>query len=101
MTRQAIQQLERRETTGAISLESLRRAADALECDLFIAVIPRSPLERIVEDQARRRAQEERERLQHTMALEAQAEGPDWSEGIEASIQEWKTTRSRKLWESA
>ena len=52
-----MQALERREADGAITLESLERAADALGCDLVYALIPRRPLEEMLHDQAQKVAQ--------------------------------------------
>jgi len=42
MTRQAYADLEAAEERGAISLKSLHRAADAMDCDLVYFVVPRS-----------------------------------------------------------
>ena len=41
MSEQALFRLERAEKKGTITLKSLRRAADALECDVVYAVVPR------------------------------------------------------------
>lgn len=69
----SVQALERREADGAITLESLERAADALGCDLVYALIPRRPLEETLRDQAQRVAQAQWNAVSHTMALENQA----------------------------
>src|SRR5512147_571058 len=44
MTRQAYADLEAAEERGAISLNSLRRAAEAMECDLAYFVVPRAEM---------------------------------------------------------
>jgi len=41
MTRQAYADLEAAEERGAISLNSLRRAAEAMDCELVYVVVPR------------------------------------------------------------
>jgi predicted DNA-binding mobile mystery protein A len=53
--------LERSEVQGTIRLDTLRRVADALDCDLVYYLSPRTTLERAVRDQARRKALEELE----------------------------------------
>jgi predicted DNA-binding mobile mystery protein A len=73
MSRQSIEALEAREVAGTATVEALRRAADALDCDLVYALIPRrESLEAVVTAQARRRAERLVGRAGHTMALEQQ-----------------------------
>jgi predicted DNA-binding mobile mystery protein A len=51
--------LERSEVQGTVRLDTLRRAAEALECDLVYYLSPRTTLAKAVRDQARRKALEE------------------------------------------
>jgi len=44
--------IEQAEISGGITLSSLARAADALDCELLYAIVPRTPLVRLVEDRA-------------------------------------------------
>lgn len=69
----SLTRLEKSERAGTIGLDALTRAADALECDVVYALVPRRPLDDIVADQARRRARQRVNRVAHTMALEDQA----------------------------
>lgn len=61
ITRQAAHRLEMSEASGAITLNRLRDAADALGCDVAIVLVPREDLETWVErralDAARHRCQ--------------------------------------------
>src|SRR5580658_7650966 len=57
VSQQAVADLERSEAQDTIKLETLRRAADALDCDLAYVLVPRIPLEDEVRAQARRKAQ--------------------------------------------
>jgi predicted DNA-binding mobile mystery protein A len=77
----SIVRLERRERDDTISLGALRRAANALDCDLVYAVVPRSAtaaepadalLDSLIEARAREVAAAELGRIAHTMALEDQ-----------------------------
>ena len=66
-------ELERSEGTGRIGLETLRRAAEALDCTLVYALVPNTDLDRVVRERALQVAARRMERIQHTMALEDQS----------------------------
>jgi len=68
----SIRSYEDTETTGGIRLSSLHRAADAMDCTLVYAFIPRSSLEQTVLRQARTVLEEQMKRVRQTMTLEAQ-----------------------------
>jgi len=71
----SIRSYEDKETTGGIRLSSLQRAADAMDCTLVYAFIPRTSLEQTVQRQARTVLDEQMKRVRQTMALEAQESG--------------------------
>jgi transcriptional regulator with XRE-family HTH domain len=52
VTQQRVNQVQRAETTGSIQLSTLRRVADALNCELVYYLAPREPLEDMVWRQA-------------------------------------------------
>jgi predicted DNA-binding mobile mystery protein A len=73
--------LEERERNDTITLGALRRAADALGCDLVYAVVPRTMavpdatdnlLDALITVRAREVAEAELRRIAHTMTLEDQ-----------------------------
>jgi predicted DNA-binding mobile mystery protein A len=99
MTRQGVTDLEKREAAQTVSLASLRKVADALECDLVMALVPRDSLENAVRQRARRKALEERNRLVHTMRLERQESGVEEILDIDKSIASWLTARRHQLWD--
>lgn len=68
----AIRKLELAEAEDAITLASLRRVAEALDCELQYALIPRLPLKQMLSEQASIVAEKQMERVSHTMALEEQ-----------------------------
>jgi len=73
ISRQSLEALETREVAGSATMEALRRAADALDCDLVYALVPRQhSLDAAVAAQARRVAERLVQRAGHTMALEEQ-----------------------------
>jgi predicted DNA-binding mobile mystery protein A len=96
-SRQAVLQMERSEADGSIRLETLRRAAEALDCRLLYALVPNVPLEETVDRRARELAAQELGRVRNTMALEDQA--------VEAGDDDWlvdeladELKKSRRLW---
>ena len=64
--------LEEDEQRGAVTLETLRRAAEALDCTLVYALVPNKPLEDMVRDRAGKVAAERIANVDHTMRLEKQ-----------------------------
>lgn len=67
-------QLENGEAERKITVESLARAAEALDCELVVALVPRRPLERTVADRRMRLASSWlKTRALDTMAMENQA----------------------------
>lgn len=72
VTRQTIADLERREIEGSTTLAALRKAANAMNCDVVYAIVPRRDLNALLENQARQRASSEVKKVAHTMRLEAQ-----------------------------
>jgi predicted DNA-binding mobile mystery protein A len=101
-TRQAVSDLERRESRGTVTLGALKRAADALDCDVVYALVPRTSLSAMRERQARRRAERELGRIAHSMGLEAQYVIPaehrqQVAERANGLLRNW----SRRMWDEA
>ena len=63
---------EKSEIAESIRLKTLRRAADALGCDLQYFLIPRKPLVKVIQERAESSAESQLEVLSHTMLLEDQ-----------------------------
>ena len=64
--------LEKDEAKSTVTLARLERAAEAMDCTLVYALVPNRPLEDIVMERARQRADKLLARVNHTMALEMQ-----------------------------
>jgi predicted DNA-binding mobile mystery protein A len=94
---QSVEALERSEASGAIQLNTLRRAAEALDCTLVYALVPNGSLESAVRTRARKIAIRDLARVAHTMKLEAQETGSANREArIEAYIRD--QLKERDLW---
>lgn len=68
--------LEKSEAIGTASLESLRKAAEVLDCDLVYALVPRGKLASKLEQRAGAKADEMLGQVNQTMRLEAQNVDP-------------------------
>ncbi len=71
----AVTRLEQSEAADRIRVDTLRRAADALDCELVYLLVPRHPLAAVVRDRARELARSQVAAVEQTMRLEGQATG--------------------------
>ncbi|OBZ95752.1 transcriptional regulator [Pararhizobium polonicum] len=94
---QTVDAIEKSEAAGTIQLNTLRRAAEAMDCTLVYALIPNSSLEAAVEIRARKIAIRELQRVAHTMQLEAQGtDNDDFEYRIQTYIRDQLSERD--LW---
>ncbi len=92
--------IENAETKGSITLDSLERAAHALDCRLVYALVPRKPLDELVVERAERLAKKRLESTSHSMALEAQGvETTDEQEQLKLMIRSLLDKAGSELWE--
>jgi predicted DNA-binding mobile mystery protein A len=89
-----------REVAGTISLESLRKAANAMDCDLVHAFVPRGgSFEGIVTKRARAVAEAELARATQTMALEDQpVRGAERERQLLERVRHLRESLSSQLW---
>ena len=97
MTAQGIVSLERSEANGTIQLNTLRRAAEAMDCVLVYALVPRTSLNDMVDSRARALALQALQRVSHSMALEDQQIDRDLEKRVQTYIE--TALRDRDLWE--
>jgi len=98
MTAPAVFALEHREVQGGARLETLSRAAEAMDCTLVYAFIPNHGLEKAVREQAEKLVRSTQHHVDTTMALENQAVSSDaqrrmFEESLEAVL-----SSSRNIW---
>ncbi len=92
--------IEKGEASGSITLESLERAARALDCRLVYAIVPRKPLELLVEERARILAKKRLRATSHSMALEDQrVDEADEQEHLKRLMQKLLDQPGSALWE--
>jgi predicted DNA-binding mobile mystery protein A len=98
LTQSRVSQIERSEELGSIRLDTLERAAQALNCQVRYVFVPNEPLEEMVQRQARLRAQAEVDAVAHTMALEDQVPEPGVLDSLVQEMAE-RFVDERHLWE--
>ena len=101
ITRQSFSELEKREKEGSISMQKLAETAQALDCKLVYAIIPKEgSLESLVERRVRELAKEIVMRASTTMELEAQANPPKrLARALEDQISLLREEMPKKLWD--
>lgn len=72
VAQQAIANFERNEAAGKITLQSLQRVAQALDCRVLYAVVPNKPLAQMRQERALALADQLVRPVAHSMRLEAQ-----------------------------
>lgn len=99
-THSTIAALEKGEAAGTVSLNTLRAAAEALDCRLVYALVPNQPLETTVRRQARKAAETRLRRVHHTMSLEAQSlRKADLETELDRLTDEVLRTGGSRLWD--
>ena len=94
-----VSRLEKNEGGGGVTLLSLRRAAQAMDCQLVYFLVPdQGSFETLLESRIRAVAKEELERLKQTMALEAQGVGVDEEEELLSRLIGEMTRNPSGLW---
>lgn len=92
--------IEKAEATGAITLETLERAARALECRLVYCLVPKLPLQSLAGERAAALARKRMRTTRHSMALEAQSvDAADEQEQIEVLAKRLLEQSGSVLWE--
>jgi predicted DNA-binding mobile mystery protein A len=96
-----IPRLEQDEVSGVVSLNTMRQAAEALDCVFIYAIVPRTTLEETVRVQARKVAEARAKRVSHSMLLEeqnltAEEQRASFSAAVEVLVREMP----KELWEN-
>lgn len=94
----AIRKLEQSEADGAITLASLRRMAEALDCELQYALVPRKPLKDIMSERALEVARQHVGTVAHHMALESQSVDDEVVREQIKEVAEQLLRKPRELW---
>ncbi len=100
LKRAQISQMERMEKEDRITVEQLRRVAEALNCDLVYALVPKQPIEVTLEERANIKATALVTKADAQMALEAQQlDKTALAKEIERETKRILEIMPRDLWE--
>lgn len=92
--------IEKAEVAGSITLNSLKKAAQAMDCSLVYAFVPRQPLEQLVRERAERLVRSRMQSTRHSMALEAQrVEAADEQQQLKRMIDRVLEKAGSDIWE--
>ncbi len=92
-------QMEKDELNGALTLKTMRQVAEAMDCVLVYALVPRTNLEDIMRDRAKKVAEQRLSRTSHTMLLEDQLVSNDERKKMfDAKVEDLLRDTPRDLW---
>jgi len=93
-------EIEKNEMSGTLSLDSLERAARALDCQLVYAIVPNESLETMIEKRAHNLAKNRLKHTAHSMSLEDQSvSAEDAKQQLQELTRQLAEKSSSELWE--
>lgn len=96
-----IARIERDEAEDAVTLATLRRVAEGMDCTLVYALVPNEPLDEMLTARARAAADVQLKRTHHSMRLENQAlEKVDLEDQRALLIETFLAGNPRRLWDA-
>lgn len=100
ITKQSMASIENSEREGTITLSTLRKVAEALNCDIQLGLVPRKSLEEIIKQRAWEKAKAIVNRTALHMNLEAQGTNTEFREKqIKELAEEFIRHPNKHLWE--
>lgn len=97
--KQRVEKIEKDEVTGKTTLETLKKTAQALECEFVYFIVPKTNLESILKEQALKSAKEILKQVDRTMSLEDQKTSRrSQDQLVENLAQEMLLKEDRKIW---
>lgn len=99
VSRQRILQIEKDEVLKHLTVHTLEKVADKLDCMLVYALIPKKDLVTMIEEQARKQVVARLQNVSHSMALEDQrVESDKQEEQIKILIEELIRNNIKDIW---
>lgn len=95
LSQSTVASMERSEAGGTIQLNTLRRVADAMDCDVVYVLVPRESVEATLIDRARVKLSPHLRAVAQTMSLEDQDDAPE-AEEVELEVE--RLIASGRVW---
>jgi len=93
-------EIEKNEVKGTLTLDSLKRAAQALNCQLVYSLVPNESLDSMIQTRAEALAKSRLKHTAHSMSLEDQTVGKtEQEEALQKLIQKLSEKSGSELWE--
>ena len=89
---------EKREQKGTVTIETLQKMANAVNCNVHIIFIAREPLNQMIEKQALMKAEKEIQRLDETMSLEKQKNSSSFLQDMKNQLIQKYINNPKDLW---
>ena len=100
LSKTAVRAAETSEARETVQMDTLKNLANAMECDLVYALVPRGSIHTILDIQARRIAARSLGRVSESMELEAQAvERGEHLQQMDSLAAEIMRARGREFWD--
>lgn len=100
VVRSRVIKIQQAELSESLTMRTLKEAANALNCDLVYALVPRQPLQTLLKNQAEKIAKLRLHRVSHSMVLEDQEVAtPQQKEQLEELINTLLSDNLKHLWE--
>ena len=92
-------QIEEAERNKAVTLKTLEKAAEAMGCKLVYGLVPKTSLQDVLEQQAKKLAKKRLARVSHSMELEAQGINAEKQQKLlNQLVKELLEGKSKNLW---
>ena len=99
MSQQSVARIEKDELTGAVTIKTMRRVAEQLNCVFVYGFVPATSLDEAVNQQARKVANKRLARVSQTMRLENQALTPkEDQQALDDMVEDLVRTLPATLW---
>ncbi|PCI38580.1 MAG: hypothetical protein COB50_02160 [Thiotrichales bacterium] len=95
-----VMKIEKSEQSSAITLKTLERAAEAMNCCVVYGIVPKTTLKNILEKRAKQIAAKRMSHASYSMGLEAQSVDKEKNqEQFDELVQELLSGSAKKLWD--
>lgn len=97
--KQRVERIEKDEMNGKVTLETMQKAAQAMDCEFIYFLVPKSSLDQTLKKQALKAAEAISKQVGTTMELESQGtSAKSRRQLIERLAQEMLIKEDRKIW---
>ena len=100
VSKQRIEELEKYELSGSVTIKTMRKAAEALDCIFVYGVIPKKSLEQTIKNHAKHIVKKKMAMSNQTMLLEnQQLSRNETAKMIISQIEDLANTLPKSLWD--